>query len=271
MNFNMTHPNNYTVGLARAQSKKQPMQKRPFSRWKAATIHLAISVTVAIGAVLLLYFLWYPQPFFEASGGKFLLILLVAVDVVLGPLITLIIFDTKKKHLRFDLAVIAVVQLAAVCYGMYTMYLARPVFVVYAHSQFTVVTANEIEAEMLMQVTRPEYKSLSFTGPKYVFNDPPKSGTDLDAIMLSGEGLAPQFYVSYSEKSVDAAKQGRPLTELLKRLPEVKSIVDSALTQTQKNPADVVYFALIAKAMNMTALADAKTGAIVFVLPVNPL
>ncbi len=271
MNFNMTHPDNYTAGVARAQSNEQPRQKRPFSRWKAATIHLAISVAVAIGAVLLLYFLWYPQPFFEASGGKFLVMLLVAVDVVLGPLITLIIFDTKKKNLRLDLAVIAVVQLAAVCYGMYAMYLARPVFVVYSHSQFNVVTANEIEPEMLAQVTRPEHKSLSFTGPQYVFNDPPKSGTDLDAIMLSDEGLAPQFYVPYSEKSVYAAKQGRPLIDLLKRLPEVKSIVDTALTQAQKNPADVVYFALIAKALNMTVLVDVKTGAIVSVLPVNPL
>ena len=271
MDFNMSRPGNEDEHLVHRHSQKQLMQKPPFSRWKAATIHLGISIAIAIGAVLLLYLLWYPQPFFEASGGQFLLTLLVAVDVVLGPLITLIIFDTKKKSLRFDLAVIVIVQLAAIGYGMYTMYLARPVFVVYSNSQFKVVTANEIEPEMLAQVTRVEHKSLSFTGPKYVFNNPPESGTDLDAVMLSGEGLAPQFYVPFSEKSADAAKQGQPLTELFKRQPDAQSIIDVALKRNQKNATDVVYFPLIAKAMNMTLLADTRTGAIVAVVPVNPL
>ena len=50
---------------------------------------------------------WYPQPYFAAMGGATLILLLIGVDVVIGPLITLIVFDPKKKSLRFDLAVIA--------------------------------------------------------------------------------------------------------------------------------------------------------------------
>lgn len=271
MNFDMTHPNNVPAASVPRQKDNQPIEKKPFSRWKAAVIHLGLSAAVALGAVFLLYFFWYPQPFFEASGGKFLLTLLVAVDVVLGPLITLIIFDTKKKSLKFDLAVIALVQLAAICYGMHTMYLARPVFMVYSNSQFKVVTANEIEPEMLAQVTRAEYKSLSFAGPKFVFNDTPKSSNDLDAVMLSGEGLAPQFYVPYGEKSVVAAKQGKPVTELLNQQQQAKFVIDATLKQMQKNAADVIYFPVIARAMNMTVLAEVKTGVIVAVIPVNPL
>lgn len=271
MNFDVTYPSNFPEGSVFRETDNRPIKKKPFSRWKAAAIHLGLSATIALAAIFLLYFFWYPQPFFEASGGQFLLMLLVAVDVVLGPMITLIIFNTKKKSLKFDLAVVALVQLAAICYGINTMYLARPVFMAYSNSQFKVVTANEIEPEMLAQVTRPEFKSLSVNGPKYVFNNPPENTTNLDALMLSGEALAPQFYVPYAEKSVDAAKQGKPLTELLKQKPEAKALVDTTVKQKQKNVADVIYFPVIAKAMNMSALADAKTGVILGVIPINPL
>ena len=46
-----------------------------------------------------------------------LILLMIGVDVVIGPLLTLIVFDPKKKHLKFDLVVIAALQLAALAYG----------------------------------------------------------------------------------------------------------------------------------------------------------
>jgi hypothetical protein len=62
---------------------------------------------------MLMLAVWYPQHYFAAMGGTTLILLLIGVDVVIGPLITLIVFDPKKKSLRFDLAVIAVLQLGA--------------------------------------------------------------------------------------------------------------------------------------------------------------
>ena len=86
------------------------------SRWKAATIYLAISAVIAGAVLWAMLAVWYPRPFFEAAGGGHLLFILVGVDVVLGPTITLIVFDIQKKKLsalQFDLTVIAVLQLAA--------------------------------------------------------------------------------------------------------------------------------------------------------------
>ena len=246
-------------------------EKVGMSRWKAAGIHLGLSIVVAIGVVLLLYYVWYPQPFFDASGGKFLLMLLVGVDVVLGPLITLIIFDTKKKSLKFDLAIVALVQIAAIFYGVYSMYRARPVFVVFSVDEFIVVPATDVDPKMLAQVTRPEFKSLPLTGPKYVYNVPQTSGKDILAMSLSLGGLAPQYYLPYAEKAAAAAKDGKPLADLLKRFPQVRDLVDTALRQHGKSAADVVYFPLSAKVMMMTVLLDAKTGAIIAILPLNSM
>ena len=245
--------------------------KLGMSRWKAAGIHLGISVALASLVVLLLYFLWYPSPYFDAMGGKFLLVVLVGVDVVLGPLITLIIFNTKKKSLKFDLAVIAFLQIAALGYGVYVMYQARPVFVVYSRGAFTVVPANDIEPERLEMVKRTEFRHLTQSGPMFVYNSPPKSSEDLVTLMTATEGLAPEFYLPYREKAILVAKEGKPLTELLKRRPNIRELVSGELKKVKKDEKDVVYFPILAKTMNMTALCDAVSGEILAVLPVDPL
>ena len=75
-------------------------------RLKAAGIHLGLSLVVALLAAGLVFGLWYPMPFREISGGRELFLLIVAVDVVIGPVITLAVFDRRKRwrELRRDLA-----------------------------------------------------------------------------------------------------------------------------------------------------------------------
>jgi hypothetical protein len=69
---------------------------------------------------LLVFLVWYPNPYREISGGRELFLILVTVDVILGPLITLSIFNPVKawKVLRRDLAIVGLIQLAALGYGM---------------------------------------------------------------------------------------------------------------------------------------------------------
>jgi hypothetical protein len=109
------------------------------NRWQASAIHLGISAAIGIGVVVLMLALWYPQHYFAAMGGDTLIMLLIGVDVVIGPLITLIIFDPKKKNLRFDLAVIALLQSAALVYGCSIMFKARPVYNVFVVDRFEVI------------------------------------------------------------------------------------------------------------------------------------
>lgn len=115
------------------------------NRYKAAGIHLAISAAVAVVVLALLLLVWYPQPYFRLAGGAGLMLILIGVDVVMGPLLTLIVFDPAKKSLKLDLAVIAALQVAALAYGITVIAQARPVFVVFAGDRFTVVAANQID------------------------------------------------------------------------------------------------------------------------------
>jgi len=135
-------------------------------RLKASALHLGLSLCIAALAALLVFAVWYPNPYREISGGRELFLLLVAVDVILGPLITLAVFNRKKPHreLRRDLAIVAVIQLAALGYGLWTVALARPVHMVFEYKNFRMVHAVDVPPELLPQ-TPAGVEALPLTGP----------------------------------------------------------------------------------------------------------
>src|SRR4051812_12853702 len=110
------------------------------TRWKAAAIHSLISVAVGLIAGALLLGLWYPPPYFHAAGAQELILLLVGVDLVIGPLLTLIVFRWGKPGLAFDLTVISLLQAAALVYGLAIVLQSRPVFLVATVDRFVLVS-----------------------------------------------------------------------------------------------------------------------------------
>ncbi len=116
----------------------------PRTRWQAFLIHLGISLVIFLVLVWLIVKVWYPIPFFQYDGGWQGIRIVAGVDLVLGPLLTLIVYKQGKKHLKFDLAVIALIQLAALTWGVWLTWYERPVAVVYTLDHFTPVTAGEM-------------------------------------------------------------------------------------------------------------------------------
>jgi len=99
-----------------------------------------------VGAVLVFMgTVWYRWPLFRIAGGSGLTLILAGVDMTLGPLITLVVFKSGKKGLKFDLAVIALLQATALAYGVHVVYAARPVYLVFAFDRFNVMTAEDID------------------------------------------------------------------------------------------------------------------------------
>jgi len=125
---------------------------------------------------------WYPWPYREVSGGRDLFLILVSVDVILGPLITLVIFDRRKpvRELVTDLSVVGVIQLAALAYGLWTVAVARPVHLVFEVDRLRVVHAVDVPEELLPQ-TPPGIRPEPWTGPTMLavrpFRDAAEQGT----------------------------------------------------------------------------------------------
>lgn len=106
------------------------------TRWKASAIHFAISFVVLASLFTIILFRWYPPALFGMAKAGPLLAVLAGVDLVLGPLLTLIIYRPGKKGLKFDLVVIAILQVAALAFGLHTVWQSRPAYIVATTDRF---------------------------------------------------------------------------------------------------------------------------------------
>ena len=245
------------------------------NRWKASAIHLAISAAIGIGVVALMLALWYPQHYFAAMGGDTLIMLLIGVDVVIGPLITLIVFDPKTKSLRFDLEVIALLQLTALVYGCSVMFKARPVYNVFVVDRFEVIAANAVDEESRAKA-KPAFQSLSVTGPKLAGaiepTDPKRQSEIMMAAVNGGNDLSnlPDLFVPYDEVKARAAQRAKPLAELAKREPQNAPVVKSFVTTSGRAEDAMGFLPMKARNKDMAVVVDKGTGDIVGIVPVNP-
>lgn len=247
------------------------------SRWKAAAIHLAISILIALVTLTLMLALWYAPPFFSAAGGRNVLLIMLGVDVTLGPLITLLIFNTKKgiKKLRFDLAVIAILQLSALAYGVNVMFHARPAFVVYSKGSFDLVLASELSDVDLAKVKDPQFGRAPLTGPVYVYTELPKDRLlHNEVVMAAFTGkdlpLFPQYYQTLTPYLPELADLSRSLSELKQYNPYRVSELDSVIAQRGWRDDQVGYLPLRSKFGDIAIVVSRKTGQTVGALDMQP-
>lgn len=119
------------------------------TKTKAALLHFTVS-GVVVGSVLAVVFLvWYPGFLFELSGAISPVLVMVGVDLTLGPLLTFIVYRKNKPGLKFDLGFIFSVQLIALVYGSVTLFNERPHFLVFAEDSFTAVSARQVDLDAL--------------------------------------------------------------------------------------------------------------------------
>ena len=247
------------------------------SRWKASLTHLTISAVIATAVLALMLLLWYPYPLFEALGGRHVLLILLGVDVSLGPLITLIIFNPKKsrKELALDLSVIALLQITALIYGMSVVFQARPVFVVFSKNSFDLVTANMLSDKDIARAGYPDYRTLPRTGPVYVYSEMPAGTRERNEVSLSaiaGKDLPqfPQYYRPYSEHRAAAARAAKHIAELRKLNPDRNAEIDDAVVHSGRSEADLGYLPLRAKYQDQAVLVVQSNGQVLAVLPMRP-
>lgn len=247
------------------------------SRLRAFAIHLSISALIAAVVVSTMYFVWYPEPLFDAMGGNDLALIVVGVDVVVGPLVTLIVFNPAKARrvLRADLAVIALAQLGALAYGVHIVAVARPIYVVFSVDRFDVVSANDLFKEDLDKVKRPEFRGLPWGRPRIISVAMPETSEEqLRVIQWAASGfdlqVFPQYYRSYAELAPLALKRSHPLTDLRRRRADDAAEIDATLGALGRQAGELRYLPLKARKRDMVVLLDGRTGEVAGYLRVNP-
>lgn len=250
------------------------MKLASLNRWKAAAIHLGLSALIAATVVTVMLLVWYPPPYFGTMGATGLLKILIGVDVTLGPLLTLIVFDTRKKSLGFDLSVIAALQLGALAYGVWIMFDARPVYTVFAVDRFDVVSANELDQADLDAA--PKYRDLSWSGPRVVGLHLPDKDTEewskLVFIGVAGKDAPqfPKYYVPYADVASDVLKKAKPLADLVRAKPDSKAEVDAFIARAARPQSELAYVPLNGRGGAATVVVDARDARIVGFIPLDP-
>ena len=242
-------------------------------RFLAAGIHLMISVAIAVIAALLVFWLWYPGPFRRLAGGRDLFLLVTSVDVVLGPVLTATVFDVAKgmRQLRRDLVVIALIQTGALVYGLHTVYIARPVAMVFEVDRFRLVTAGDVSAEELAKGPS-EYRTLPVTGPWLLGTRIPNRGDEHNDALFAGIagldiGYRPLFWQPYDKSLPGVVARSRPLTLLLEHHLERADELRQRLRNMNVEEASGRFLPTIARG-DWCAVIEEK-GRVVGYLPVD--
>lgn len=241
------------------------MATRAFSRWQASGLHLALSAAIAASSLALILGLWFPGPLFEAAGGVGLLYLLVGVDVVLGPLLTLIVFKSGKPGMKFDLAVIGTLQVLALAYGFSVVALARPAFVVFVLDRFELVSAVDLKPEDLAAARFEEFRSVPWTGPRLAAADLPADPAERQRLVeLAFSGLDvqnfPRYYVPYAQRTKEVLAHAATIERLRVTEPETAKAVDAWLASSGTKPGDVRALLLRTRFAWIAVLVDPKTA-----------
>jgi hypothetical protein len=226
--------------------------KRIRSATVAASLHFGLSLLVAGFVGWLVFGVWYPAPFHELTGGGALFLILIAVDVVCGPVLTLVLFDPGKSRAkwRLDLCLIVLTQLGAMGYGLAQVASARPVFVAFEGDRFRLVQAFDVDVAQLPDA--PDgYRALRYVGPGLlgVRLARPGDADYLSSVQLSAQGLHPAFRPSrwrpFDEQIPTLLQELRPLGELREKNPRQSAKLDIKLVELGLSDEQLGYLPLV--------------------------
>lgn len=230
--------------------------------------HLAVSVLVAALCAALVFGVWYPYPYSQLAGGRELFMIVVAVDVIIGPLLSLVVFNPAKprRELWRDLGIIFVIQAAALGYGLHSVAQARPVYLAFEADRFRVVAVPDIDPGTLGDAP-PSLRKLSWTGPKplgvrLLANDDPEY---LKSLQLALDGLHPAFrpqrWVEYDTQRSHAIAAAKPLAELKRKQAAQAAMIEREVAKLGLKETDLGYLPLASQHhTDWSVLVELKTG-----------
>lgn len=240
-------------------------QHRIRSATRAAVVHFGGSVIVALLAAALVFGLWFPYPYRELAGGRELFLLIIAVDVVCGPLLTMVLYNPAKPRAELwrDLGLVAFIQLAALGYGLHVVWQSRPVYLVQEVDRFKVITAPQLLDESVANLPaalQPRW----YAGPLTVAIREPKDEEERKQVLFEsvqgGRDYAerPEFYLPYEgAAALKALQRAKPLAVFLDKQPSQRSAAADLAASKGLDMAQLVYLPVVGR-QDWVAVLDQK-------------
>ena len=243
-------------------------------RIKAFLIHLVISLIILFVLLYLLVFVWYPPPLFKADGGLQGLKIILGVDLILGPLLTLMVYNPGKgwKRLKFDLWVIGIIQVSALIAGTWIVYDQRTQLVVFSQDHFFSITKSQlnrsnIDPDLLKQL-RKERPPLAFVGSPTDFPD--LSSEEKSGIMNRAPYVRGEFFQPVDQSNVqEIMAKGFDLGIVSEELPHRAHMISDFLAELGKTTDDVSAVPLICRYEEVALIMDRASGELLDTLTIS--
>lgn len=243
-------------------------------RITASLIHFTISLLVALVFGSVVFNVWYINQLDIATGVTDIFWLVLGVDVVLGPLLTFIVFNPLKKELKRDLSIIVAIQLAALFYGVQSVYEGRPIYVAFNIDRFDLVQANDIAQEKFLKARHSQFKSAPKWGVKFVFAKRPDNPDERQDLLFSalsgGADLAyiPKYYDDYGNNASEVALKIREISELINFNPDNKILIEQL--ERRYPSTEFGYLPLRASKRDLTLILNKKSADVVEYINLKP-
>lgn len=240
-------------------------EKNRFFFW-----HLLFAVVIVSGLSAWLFLVWYPTPLARATGVYDVFYMVAIIDIIIGPLLGFVVYNESKASLKFDLAFIFCLQIAALCYGTYSLAQGRPVWLAYNVDRFELIRANEIVLNNKIQSSSP-YQQTSWLHPRFVgvqiAEDIDEKNKNLFEEVLGGISIAqrPERYVGLSVVKKQMQERAQHL-EQLKQYNE-PSVVKLVL---EKYPNANAWLPLKANAVDMVVLINKQKAEVIKIVDLRP-
>lgn len=238
-------------------------------RLKAFGLHLlgsACLMAVLLGA---LYAGWYRWPGWYLAGALTIALIMTGIDVVLGPLLTLLIANPNKprRELARDVGIIIFVQLIAAGYGVRTLWHGRPLYYTYSERFLEMTQADELDPGQveLGRKVNPQLAPLWYSRPRWVYAPLPNgaSGQKIMAEAITGGRdviQMPRYYQPWQNGLPDLKAHLRKVIEMTEIGLADKQVVGRRMQALGFSPEQPNALPMLGRGKPLVGVFDPRTG-----------
>jgi len=217
-------------------------------RLTAFGLHLSASACV-LGVILgTLYAGWYGWPGWYLTGVLHVLLILLCVDLALGPTVTLIIANPRKPRgeLARDIFIIVLVQFVALVYGAATLWRGRPLYYTFSTDRLEMVQASDLEPEELARARRdnPALAPHWYSPVRWVWaplpDDPAEANRIMQSAILGGKDVVdmPRYFKPWSAGALQLRRQLTSVADIKALSPRQQKTAATRMRSSGLNPAE---------------------------------
>ena len=241
-------------------------------RLKAVGLHLLGSACLLALALGSLYLGWYRWPGWYLAGALTIALVMAGVDVVIGPLLTLVIANPKKprRELARDIAIIVVVQLIAAGYGITTLWNGRPLYYTYSEKFLEMVQAQDVSSEeaALGRKLNPDLAPHWYSLPRWVYAPLPKDDRAVEQIVQNsisgGDDVIqmPRYFQPWQQGTAELRKTLRPVAKMTEISMKAKQVAGERMRELGVTVDQPVALPMLGRKNPIVGVIDPATGRI---------